>query len=274
MASVVLTLSGQYAVENALRNHNGDGRKKKIDFICSQIQIDGESLSPATFYRILDKKRSKLSTVQPLFSYLGISENIIGDGYANEERNFDIRRATQSQLRWIASAENMFFNTDIQNQYTTLSRWYKANPHGFFVVIQGGEVIGSLVVVAIKEPKLSQFLKGNIKEEDIEGIDIYSEGEAKNATSIYIESLMIAVVDAEQRSNIFLRIFNTHANLLNDVYNYSAIKIMYALAASDISEALLNKAGKDLHLVSSDRKDGRKMYSIPIGAIVKLRKNL
>ena len=266
MNTVILTIEGKAALSETLNDY-GDpsgGRTKQIIQLCADMEQAGEAFSKATFYRIADSTPVRLQNVETLFSFLKISTDIIGDGYAAYDVTSEMVRivpAKRGHIRWMAHAEGLFFGSNEVAQKRILDTFYSKNPQGFFVFFIDNQIVGSLTVVPIKEPCLQSFAKGIISESSIGPDDIYAPEEAKQVRSIYVESLILNVVDKKYRARIYRNILMQRDELLSGLCLPKNLQYVYALAASEVGERLLTTLGfAFIPPRKMSRKDGRKMF--------------
>lgn len=170
-----------------------------------------------------------------------------------------LRCALPEDLEQIAKLQTQFYPNDAV-PFNKYKEWYEANPSGFFVMEDEEKgIVGHITMLAVREPILRKYKMGVIKETDIEGSDLFGIKERDQIDHIYVESVICAAEFKMAFSEAVARSFDSMMAIFAD---YKNLKTVYAMAATDRGEGLLNRFAFEEIGTADERKDKHKMCQI------------
>jgi hypothetical protein len=171
---------------------------------------------------------------------------------------YSIEPATLDDVRWIAELEALMYSADAV-PFEVLGDWYLKNPRGFWILKRDGRRVGHIDLLPVKPEALEKFVRGEIVEREIRGVDLYSPADRSLARKLYVES--VAVSPAEARPGLVSHLLSRFHELVDCLADPNQVSAVYAIAATGAGQRFLNHLGFSVVQAGRDRKDGHDLFA-------------
>ena len=267
MASYYLTKLGRNRLKKAIADYGFPTlsltQKRKLIEQEMKLPYEGNISVPTLIRMETQHRRFAQRTVENLFRFLALSNDVIGDGLAYQESSITFAGAQWCDLEWIAASEKRYFGSDLQQQRKLLENWYQWNANGFWIFKEGEERIGSIVIMPIKSVACQQFQKGTLTESMIKARDVFKPKEKSQVVALYIESVIFHTVFDDQLRRAEETICANARSILSRSCDLDTLQELYALGASAYGLNLMQNSGFVPCPNQLDpRADKRRMYHI------------
>ena len=143
--------------------------------------------------------------------------------------------------------------------------WRQKNPKGFVVIRnQQGELSASFGVLALEPSFMNQFIKGRVRDNDLEPADILDANESKRSRTLYISGVVVRDPDSTIGHRRAYVMVWAMLNYIKKLYGVKKRRTVYALAVSKTSRNLLQRSGFSVATGATARTDQLDLYALEL----------
>ena len=143
--------------------------------------------------------------------------------------------------------------------------WRRKNEKGFVAIRnKSGELCASFGILALERSFMDQFIKGRLRDNNLEPDDVMDLTESRRSERLYISGVVVRNADCvigNKRACVMVWAMIAY---IQSMYGSKKRRTVYALAVSKESENLLKGLGFTIASPASSREDRLNLYSLEI----------
>jgi len=180
----------------------------------------------------------------------------------NEDGLYDVTLCDAATLREANALTKPYYQHEYVSDEVAES-WRSKNPKGFVAIRnKEQELCAVFGILAIEESFCAQFIKGRVRDNQLEADDILDFDQSKKSSKLYISGVVVREPDGPQGHRRACVMVWVILKYLRKIYGTRRRRTIYALAVSKPSENLLRRFWFHVESEASHRQDRLNLYSL------------